>query len=63
MNMGKIKGIKVKEGDFIVFPAHWIHRGSPNGSSRKTIISWNFDAIQDSIDLSKIKGGKPYILF
>ena len=48
---------------YIIFPAHWIHRAPPNTSERKTIISWNFDAIQDSIDLTLIKGGKPYILF
>ena len=60
---GKIKKVGVKEGDFIIFPAHWIHRAPPNTSERKTIISWNFDAIQDSINLTLIKGGKPYILF
>ena len=32
------------EGDFIVFPSHWIHSsGIPMGEGRKTIISFNFD--------------------
>tara|TARA_R100001082_G_C4284810_1_gene125529 strand:+ start:59 stop:619 length:561 start_codon:yes stop_codon:yes gene_type:complete len=35
--------VNAKEGDIIMFPAHWIHRGSPNGQYRKTIVSFNFD--------------------
>mgnify|MGYP001334840364 CR=1 FL=1 len=34
--------ITSKEGDIIIFPSHWIHRGPPNSSNRKTIISFNF---------------------
>ena len=34
--------IKAKEGDLIIFPSHIIHRGPPNTSKRKTIISFNF---------------------
>ena len=47
------KAVKIdaSEGDFVVFPAHYIHRGLPNGSKRKTIISYNF-----SIDGSPIDG-------
>ena len=48
-----IKKIDVVEGDFIVFPSHYIHRGLPNTKKRKTIISYNFSAIGDSIN------GKP----
>ncbi len=33
----------VTEGDLIIFPAHWIHRGMPNSKDRKTIISFNFN--------------------
>ena len=35
--------IKSKEGDIIIFPSHWIHRGPPNPSNRKTIISFNLE--------------------
>ena len=49
----KVKKIDVVEGDFIVFPSHYIHRGLPNTKKRKTIISYNFSAIGDSIN------GKP----
>ena len=35
--------IKAKEGDLIIFPSHWIHRGPCNTSKRKTIISFNFE--------------------
>ena len=45
------KKIDVVEGDFIVFPSHYIHRGLPNTKKRKTIISYNF-----SIDGSPIDG-------
>tara|TARA_S200000501_G_scaffold268014_1_gene251742 strand:+ start:58 stop:663 length:606 start_codon:yes stop_codon:yes gene_type:complete len=48
----KVKKIDVVEGDFVVFPAHCIHRGLPNIKKRKTIISYNF-----SIDASLIEGG------
>ena len=30
-----------KEGDLIIFPSHWTHRGMKNTSDRKTIISYN----------------------
>ena len=41
------------EGDFIVFPSHWIHRSPPNHTSnRKTIISYNLDVFFDN-SLSK----------
>ena len=46
--------IDVKEGDMIVFPSHWIHRGRANGKSRKTIISFNFDIIADRLNLMKL---------
>ena len=40
----KTKKIDASEGDIIVFPSHWIHRGPPNKSkNRKTIISFNFN--------------------
>ena len=47
------KAVKINatEGDFIVFPSHYIHRGLPNTKKRKTIISYNF-----SIDGSPIDG-------
>ena len=38
------------EGDFIVFPAHCIHRGLPNKKIRKTIVSFNFDVIANTED-------------
>ena len=44
------KQIDVKEGDFIVFPAHRIHRGLPNKTMRKTIVSFNFDVIANTND-------------
>ncbi len=34
--------IKAKEGDIIMFPTHLIHRGPPNTSEKKTIVSFNF---------------------
>tara|TARA_B100001250_G_scaffold400214_1_gene410506 strand:+ start:108 stop:725 length:618 start_codon:yes stop_codon:yes gene_type:complete len=46
----KSKIIDVVEGDFIVFPAHYIHRGLPNTKKRKTIISYNFNANGNLID-------------
>jgi len=46
--------IDVKEGDMIIFPAHWIHRGTANGKNRKTIISFNFDIIADKLNLMKL---------
>ena len=46
--------IDVKEGDMIIFPAHWIHRGTTNGKNRKTIISFNFDIIADKLNLMKL---------
>ena len=40
----KTKKIDASEGDIIVFPSHWIHRGPSNKSkNRKTIISFNFN--------------------
>ena len=48
----KVDKIDVVEGDFVVFPAHCIHRGLPNNKKRKTIISYNF-----SIDATSVKGG------
>lgn len=35
--------IKPEEGDIVVFPSHWIHRGPSNASKRKTIVSFNFE--------------------
>ena len=61
------KAVKIdaSEGDFVVFPAHYIHRGLPNGNKRKTIISYNFSAdgspINDkcSLDTNQIKKVNP----
>tara|TARA_B100000287_G_scaffold287315_1_gene270801 strand:+ start:256 stop:867 length:612 start_codon:yes stop_codon:yes gene_type:complete len=58
-----IKKVNVKEGDFIVFPSHWIHRAPPNTSERKTIVSYNFNVITEPLRMDLIEGGKPYILF
>ncbi len=56
----KSRKIDVVEGDFIVFPAHYIHRGLPNTKKRKTIISYNFDLItNDGLDLNLIKKKNP----
>ena len=63
------KAVKIdaSEGDFVVFPAHYIHRGLPNGNKRKTIISYNFSAdgspIDDkcSLDTNLIKKVNPNI--
>ena len=38
------------EGDFIVFPAHFIHRGLPNNKIRKTIVSFNFNIVTNTED-------------
>ena len=46
----KSKAIEVVEGDIIVFPAHYIHRGAPNKNIRKTIVSFNFDIKADPIE-------------
>ena len=35
--------IKPVEGDLVLFPSHWVHRGPPNDSQRKTIVSFNFN--------------------
>ena len=65
-NLKAVK-IDVSEGDFVVFPAHYIHRGLPNGNKRKTIISYNFSAdgspINDkcSLDTNQIKKVNPNI--
>ena len=56
----KSRTIDVVEGDFIVFPAHYIHRGLPNTKKRKTIVSYNFDAIgNDGLNLNLIKENNP----
>ena len=44
----------VSEGDIIIFPSHTMHRGLPNKSKRKTIISFNFNIMCDKIDIDKI---------
>ena len=46
----KSQTVDIVEGDCIVFPAHWIHRGQPNTGNRKTIVSFNFDLIFDPIE-------------
>ena len=64
-----LKAVKINatEGDFIVFPSHYIHRGLPNTKKRKTIISYNFSADQspmedrNSLDLDTIKRVNPNI--
>ena len=63
------KAVKINatEGDFIVFPSHYIHRGLPNTKKRKTIISYNFSIDgspidgRNSLDLDKIKKLNPNI--
>jgi len=63
------KAVKIdaSEGDFVVFPAHYIHRGLPNSNKRKTIISYNFSADGSpingkcSLDTNKIKKVNPNI--
>ena len=60
----KAAKIDAAEGDFVVFPAHYIHRGLPNSKKRKTIISYNFilDGIPgQSLDIDKIKKANPNI--
>ena len=63
----KVTKIDVVEGDFVIFPAHYIHRGLPNTKKRKTIISYNFsiDATQiegeNLLDLDRIKKVNPNI--
>ena len=44
------KQINTIEGDLIVFPAHYIHRGLPNKKIRKTIVSFNFDIVANKDD-------------
>tara|TARA_B100001113_G_scaffold31640_1_gene22606 strand:- start:1371 stop:1916 length:546 start_codon:yes stop_codon:yes gene_type:complete len=39
----KAMTLDCKEGDLIVFPSHWTHRGMKNTSDRKTIISYNIN--------------------
>jgi hypothetical protein len=46
--------VNVSEGDIIIFPSHIVHRGLPNKSKRKTIISFNFDLLCDKIDINTI---------
>jgi hypothetical protein len=63
------KAVKINavEGDFVVFPAHYIHRGLPNTKKRKTIISYNFSVDgspidgKSSLDLTSIKKINPNI--
>ena len=63
----KVEKIDVVEGDFIIFPAHFIHRGLPNTKKRKTIISYNFSIDgsptegRTSLDLNTIKKVNPNI--
>ena len=52
LNFNK-KQIDVEEGDIIIFPAHFIHRGMPNTKSRKTIISFNFDILSTKTNQSE----------
>ncbi len=47
--------IDVSEGDCIIFPSHWIHRGPPNKSERKTIISYNINIDPEFLDVEMIK--------
>ena len=64
-----MKAVKINatEGDFIVFPSHYIHRGLPNTKKRKTIISYNFSIDgsptegRTSLDLNMIKKLNPNI--
>ena len=39
----RIIEVDAVEGDLIVFPSHYLHRGLPNHKDRKTIVSFNFD--------------------
>ena len=63
----KATKIDAIEGDFVVFPAHYIHRGLPNKKKRKTIISYNFSAQgspvnnKHGLDLDLIKKINPNI--
>ena len=63
----KVEKIDVVEGDFVIFPAHYIHRGLPNTKKRKTIISYNFSIDgsptdgKNSLDLNAIKKINPNI--
>ena len=63
----KVTKIDVVEGDFVIFPAHYIHRGLPNTKKRKTIISYNFSIDgsptdgKNSLDLNAIKKINPNI--
>ena len=41
----KTEQMDTVEGDFIIFPAHYIHRGLPNSDIRKTIVSFNFNVV------------------
>tara|TARA_B100001939_G_C16858748_1_gene580823 strand:+ start:505 stop:1083 length:579 start_codon:yes stop_codon:yes gene_type:complete len=50
----KSQTINVSEGDIIIFPSHIIHRGLPNQSKRKTIISFNFDIVDDKLGTDKL---------
>ena len=47
--------LDVSEGDIIVFPSHWIHRGLPNNKERKTIISYNFSVNTDKVNTNLVQ--------
>ena len=51
----KAKKIDVSEGDIIVFPSHWIHRGLSNNKERKTIISYNFSVNTDKVNTNLVQ--------
>ena len=62
----KGREIKTTEGDMIIFPSHWIHRGLPNNKDRKTIVSFNFslDALYiDNVLVHSVNDGKPNTSF
>ena len=65
----KAEQMDTVEGDLIVFPAHYIHRGLPNSDIRKTIISFNFDILSAEtnnipvLHIDKIKKANPNAWF
>jgi hypothetical protein len=50
-NLETIKMDMVSEGDVIVFPASWIHRGPVNEGFRKTIVSYNLHTRHSAMDI------------
>jgi len=45
-----INSFSAQEGDIVLFPAQIFHRSAPNAtSSRKTVIAFNFDLINDDM--------------